>query len=106
MAEGVEGGSPLGPSISELGEQLGRGWAQTMHDNRVAMREGGKLVDPVAIVAAGRIPEPVRRVILEAGAREQLAASGDPDAESKLWAAFVAGVETYLALPSLGMGQN
>ncbi len=92
----------------ELGEQVGAGWARLMRDNRQAMKEGDRLVDPVAVVAGDppRIPRAVRKLVMKAGTRRELARSGDPNAESKFWDGFIAGVRSYLALPSLGMGNN
>lgn len=81
----------------QMGSRLGRGWAATTRTRRIAMRSpDGQLVDAVAeIKATGRIPDPLRDLVLRAGGRNALAGLDD-EARDQFWAGFVSGVRSWL----------
>jgi hypothetical protein len=66
--------------------------------------EGEPLPDPVVEAAQEppRIPTRTRDQIMNAGMRERLDESEDPDAEGAFWAGFCHGVRAYLVEVQVG----
>jgi hypothetical protein len=88
----------------ERGLEAGDRWARWSREHGVVARSDGHAIDPVAAAAQEppRIAESLRRVIMDAGIRERLDASEDPDAEGAFWAGFRDGVRAYLVEVDVG----
>jgi hypothetical protein len=94
----------------ERGLLIGAIWAE--HTAKSSARYTDRDGHPVDVVAEAakkppQIPDDVRRMIMdEAGMRERLDASEDPDADGAFWAGFRDGVRAYIVLVRVGAASN
>jgi hypothetical protein len=93
-------------TAGELGIDQGYEWARLSRAKRIAL-VGEQLEEPVTtVVTTGVVPEPVRRLVHEAGLTKYVS----PDQEDVFWQGWVAGACAWVAEEAQraqqGMGHN